>query len=137
MTMTKNGVSLLIDAMSYQYLLGAEIDYKEDLQGAQFVARLYRQHYNWQIRIGNVGLEAFHHLEAIHAGHLQVEQDNVVAVKPMQYADFHRIHGRTYLGIAGFAEQLLKQSDIRFLVVDDQDTGLENFCWTQHACVLL
>ena len=38
-TMTKNGVSLLIDAMSYQYLLGAEIDYKEDLQGAQFVIR--------------------------------------------------------------------------------------------------
>ena len=25
--MTKNGVSLLIDAMSYQYLVGAEIDY--------------------------------------------------------------------------------------------------------------
>jgi iron-sulfur cluster insertion protein len=33
-TMSKNGVSLLIDAMSYQYLVGAEIDYKEDLQGA-------------------------------------------------------------------------------------------------------
>jgi iron-sulfur cluster insertion protein len=38
-TMTKNGVSLLVDAMSYQYLLGAEIDYKEDLQGAQFVIK--------------------------------------------------------------------------------------------------
>ena len=38
-TMSKNGVSLLIDAMSYQYLLGAEIDYKEDLQGAQFVIK--------------------------------------------------------------------------------------------------
>ena len=38
-TMTKNGVSLLIDAMSYQYLTGAEIDYKEDLQGAQFVIK--------------------------------------------------------------------------------------------------
>ena len=38
-TMTKNGVSLLIDAMSYQYLVGAEIDYKEDLQGAQFVIK--------------------------------------------------------------------------------------------------
>lgn len=37
--MSKNGVSLLIDAMSYQYLLGAEIDYKEDLQGAQFVIK--------------------------------------------------------------------------------------------------
>ena len=38
-TMTKNGVSLLIDAMSYQYLVGAEIDYKEDLEGAQFVIK--------------------------------------------------------------------------------------------------
>jgi len=38
-TMSKHGVSLLIDAMSYHYLLGAEIDYKEDLQGAQFVIK--------------------------------------------------------------------------------------------------
>jgi iron-sulfur cluster insertion protein len=37
--MMKNGVSLLIDSMSYQYLVGAEIDYKEDLQGAQFVIK--------------------------------------------------------------------------------------------------
>ncbi len=37
--MDKNGVQLLIDAMSYQYLVGAEIDYKDDLQGAQFVIK--------------------------------------------------------------------------------------------------
>ena len=37
--MTKNGVVLLIDSMSMQYLGGAEIDYKEDLQGAQFVIK--------------------------------------------------------------------------------------------------
>lgn len=37
--MDKNGVTLLIDAMSLQYLMGAEIDYKDDLQGAQFVIR--------------------------------------------------------------------------------------------------
>ena len=37
--MEKNGVTLLIDAMSLQYLTGAEIDYKEDLQGAQFVIK--------------------------------------------------------------------------------------------------
>ena len=37
--MVKNGVALLIDAMSLQYLVGAEIDYKEDLDGAQFVIR--------------------------------------------------------------------------------------------------
>src|ERR1700749_1155471 len=35
----KDGVQLLIDPMSAQYLMGAEIDYKEDLQGAQFVIR--------------------------------------------------------------------------------------------------
>jgi iron-sulfur cluster insertion protein len=37
--MQKNGVTLLIDSMSLQYLMGAEIDYKEDLQGAQFVIK--------------------------------------------------------------------------------------------------
>ena len=33
------GVTLLIDPMSVQYLMGAEVDYKEDLQGAQFIIR--------------------------------------------------------------------------------------------------
>ena len=33
------GVTVLIDAMSIQYLTGAEIDYKEDLSGSQFVIR--------------------------------------------------------------------------------------------------
>ena len=35
----KGGVTVLIDSMSIQYLSGAEIDYKEDLSGAQFVIR--------------------------------------------------------------------------------------------------
>ena len=33
------GVKLLVDPMSAQYLMGAEIDYKDDLEGAQFVIR--------------------------------------------------------------------------------------------------
>ena len=33
------GVTLVIDPMSVQYLMGAEIDYQEDLQGAQFIIR--------------------------------------------------------------------------------------------------
>ena len=32
-----DGVKLLVDPMSFQYLMGAEIDYLEDLQGARFV----------------------------------------------------------------------------------------------------
>jgi iron-sulfur cluster insertion protein len=35
----KRGVTLLVDPMSVQYLTGAEIDYKEDLSGAQFIIR--------------------------------------------------------------------------------------------------
>jgi iron-sulfur cluster insertion protein len=39
MQVSNGGVTLLIDPMSVQYLLGAEIDYREDLEGAQFVIR--------------------------------------------------------------------------------------------------
>jgi iron-sulfur cluster insertion protein len=39
-TMVENqGVKLLVDPMSFQYLSGAEIDYREGLEGAQFVIR--------------------------------------------------------------------------------------------------
>ena len=34
-----SGVTLLVDPMSMQYLMGAEVDYTEGLQGAQFVIR--------------------------------------------------------------------------------------------------
>jgi iron-sulfur cluster insertion protein len=37
--MQKTGVTLLIDPMSYQYQAGAEIDYQEGLEGAQFVIK--------------------------------------------------------------------------------------------------
>jgi len=37
--LNKNGVQLLIDPMSAQYLTGAEIDYTEGLEGSQFVIK--------------------------------------------------------------------------------------------------
>ncbi len=37
--MHKGGVRLLVDPMSLQYLLGAEVDYTENLEGSQFVIR--------------------------------------------------------------------------------------------------
>ncbi len=36
---TNGGVTLLVDPLSVQYLTGAEIDYREDLSGAQFIIR--------------------------------------------------------------------------------------------------
>ena len=35
----KNGVTLLVDPMSFQYLAGAEIDYQEGLDGARFIIK--------------------------------------------------------------------------------------------------
>jgi iron-sulfur cluster insertion protein len=34
-----DGVTLLVDPLSFQYLMGSEVDYSENLQGAQFVIR--------------------------------------------------------------------------------------------------
>lgn len=33
----RDGVTMVVDPMSFQYLAGAEVDYKEGLQGSQFV----------------------------------------------------------------------------------------------------
>ncbi|MDX2458347.1 MAG: iron-sulfur cluster insertion protein ErpA [Gammaproteobacteria bacterium] len=38
-TVENGDVALVIDPMSYQYLIGAEVDYTEGLEGAQFVVR--------------------------------------------------------------------------------------------------
>ena len=35
----KNGVTLLVDPMSYQYLVGAEIDYVDSIEGSQFTIK--------------------------------------------------------------------------------------------------
>jgi len=37
MAVDKGGVRLLVDPMSFQYLIGARIDYKDDLDGARFI----------------------------------------------------------------------------------------------------
>lgn len=37
MVVEKAGVALLVDAMSFQYMMGATIDYQEGLEGARFV----------------------------------------------------------------------------------------------------
>ncbi|MEM9102004.1 MAG: iron-sulfur cluster insertion protein ErpA [Pseudomonadota bacterium] len=36
-SISREGVTFVVDPMSYQYLIGSEIDYRENLQGAQFV----------------------------------------------------------------------------------------------------
>jgi len=35
----KDGIRMLIDGISFQYLVGAKVDYKDDLEGAQFTIK--------------------------------------------------------------------------------------------------
>jgi iron-sulfur cluster insertion protein len=39
LTDTDTAVQLLVDPTSFQYLVGAEIDYQEDIEGARFIIR--------------------------------------------------------------------------------------------------
>ena len=45
----------------------------------------------------------------------------------VQAGDLARLLGRRDVGVALIAQHLLEQHDIRFLVVDDQDAGIEYF----------
>ena len=54
--MEKDGVTLLIDPMSYQYLVGAEIDYQEGLEGAQFVIKNPNAQIDLRLRLELLGL---------------------------------------------------------------------------------
>ena len=103
------------------------------LQRAQLVPRLRRDHHHREVAVGGVGLERFDHLEAVHAGHLQVEQDQVVAVLAMQRADLVRASGGAHAAVAGLAQGFLEQANVGFLVVDDQDAGVEDLGLGDHA----
>ena len=36
---SKNSVAMVVDALSYQYLVGSEVDYEEGLQGSRFLVK--------------------------------------------------------------------------------------------------
>lgn len=37
MTIEQDGVKILVDSLSFQYLMGSEVDYTEGLQGSRFI----------------------------------------------------------------------------------------------------
>ena len=49
--MQKNGVSLLIDPMSYQYLVGAEIDYTRGPRGRAVRDQESERHLHLRLRV--------------------------------------------------------------------------------------
>ena len=139
-------LELLVQQPHLQHVVDARLDFDQierladeilraGLQRAQLVTRLGREHDDREVAVGIVRLEALHHLESIHAGHLQIEQDQVVGVPAMQRADLLRIHRRGHAGVAGLAQQLLEQADIGLLIVDDQDARGKNVRGADHHAV--
>jgi len=55
------------------------------------VTGLRGEYKDWKVTILGICLEAFHYLESIHAGHLQIEQDQIVAIRAMERTDLARI----------------------------------------------
>ena len=102
-------------------------------ESAQFVRRLRRNHEDRKITVLFDFLEAFHHLKSVHAGHLQIEQDQAVAALAMTLADLVRIGGGFDGSVAGDAQHALQQKDVGFLIVHDQDSGVQNAGRVDHG----
>src|ERR1039458_6634476 len=101
-------------------------------QSAQLVSRLRGDHEDRKIAVLFDFLQALHHLESVHAGHLEIEQDQAVAALAVKFADLGRI-GRGLDGsVAGDAQHALQQTDIGFQVVNHQDSGVQNVGWADH-----
>ncbi len=106
---------------------------RASLERAHFVIGMCRQHEHGNVVVRLDLFEAFHHLKAIHARHVHIEQDEIEVVDQVQLADLARVGGRRHVEIAAPFEELLEQGDVGFFVIDDQDLAVENVCLANHG----
>ncbi len=102
------------------------------LQRAELVARLGGQHEDREIVVLVDVTQAFHHLESVHARHLEIEEDETEAVRAVKLADLVRIPRGRNRRVAGAAQRVLEQRDIGRLIVDDQDAGVQDVGCADH-----
>jgi hypothetical protein len=96
------------------------------------VTRLGGNDQHRQIAVDLQFLQGFDDLESIHLRHLQIEQNQVVAMLGMQRADRARLHRRGDPAIACTLQHFFQQDDVRFLIIDNQDAGIQNFGCVKH-----
>ncbi len=139
---------LLVEQAYFQHVVDALVHLEQvegladEVAGAGFQrgdleARLGGQRQHRQVAALFDLLQALHHLEAVQAGHLQVEQDQVVVVLAMQRAYLLGQHRRTDAGVAFFAQYLFHQLDIVGRIVHHQDLRVQNVLSARHARSLL
>ncbi len=102
-------------------------------ESAQFVSRLRRDHDHRKIAALFDFLQSFHHLEAIHAGHLEIEQDQRIVILPVKFAHGFRIGGRFHGSVAGHAQHSLQQTNVYGQIVNHQDSGIQYVGRAQHV----
>ena len=77
--------------------------------------------------------QALHDLETVELRHLQVKQDEVVAMLAVQGANLLRQHGGRHIGISGVAQDFQHQIDIVSAIVNYQDLGIQNLIRAWHG----
>ena len=107
--------------------------FRTGFERAELVIRLGRDHQDRKVSIFLDVLQSFHHLEAVHAGHLEIEHNQVVAILLVQRMHRVRIEGRRDRLIPGAGQHALEQQDIGRQIVDDQDLGLEDIGGLKHV----
>ena len=77
--------------------------------------------------------QTLHDLKAVQAGHLQVEQDQIVIVLAVQRAHLFGQHGRTDAGVADVAQNRFQQFNIGGQIVNDQNLSAQDVFTVRHG----
>src|ERR1700685_2029174 len=77
------------------------------LQSPQLVGRLGSNDQDGQVTVRFDFLEPLHHLESVHDGHLEIQQNQIVGSFEVHFADSRRVGGRVEGSIAGDAQHTL------------------------------
>ena len=136
-------LEFFVEQPHFQHVVNAGLDFEQlegfadeifraGLQCTQLVCGLRGEHDDGQVAVGDVFFQLLHHLEAVDAGHLQVEQDQVEAVLSVQRLHILRLHRGRHVGVARFTEHALQQPDVGLLVVDDQQAGVQDVIGAEH-----
>jgi hypothetical protein len=101
------------------------------LQRRQLGVRVGGDHQHGQPAFRLQRAQRIHHLEAAHARHLQVEDDQVVLVALVQPAT--RASRVLVTAVAAACQQVFEQAQVDFLVVDDEDLGAIDVGLADHG----
>ena len=65
--------------------------------------------------------QPLHDLEPVHFRHLEIQEDEVVVILEVQRLDLFRVRRRRNIGISATPKRVFEQTDVRHLVIDDED----------------